>query len=184
MTRQPNRFKYDEIINQMVETGWFRVTCEGHIETCYQWRACQECIVPWFRCDRRDGSGYYYVSFRRNRVKAHRLAYALYHGSVPAGAELNHRNGVGTDNRRENIELSSPPHNSRHAYRTGLNKATGENHALSKLTTEAVIEARRASTAGVPYTVLARRYGVTAVAMRLACIGKTWAHVPFEEKTK
>ena len=177
MSRTGNKSKFDDVIDEMVASGMFRVTEDGYIETCYQWRACKECIVPWFRCDRRDGSGYYYVSFRRARVKSHRLAYALYTGTHLQGLEINHLDGNRVNNRRENLELCDAKRNSDHAYEIGLNTARGERHRHAKLTEAAVVEARKLAALGVGYAKLSRVYGVSAVAMRLACIGKTWSHV-------
>lgn len=168
---------YDDVIQDMVCSGLFRVTDDGHIETCYQWRACKEFTVPWFRCDRKDGSGYYYVSFRNNRVKSHRLAYALYTNEHLQGREINHIDGNPLNNKRENLEACDASRNSKHAFDTGLNPSRGECHPKAKLTDDVVREARKLVAIGVPYTKIATKFGVSPPAVRYACTGKTWKHV-------
>ena len=55
---------------------------------------------------------------------------------------------------------------------------SGENNGKAKLTREIVLEARkRYAEEKISYSQLAREYGVTATAMRLAIIGKTWKNI-------
>lgn len=172
------KIKNDLVLKEMLESGWFRVTDSGRIETTYQWRACKEHTDrPWFLCDRADGKGYLYISFRRSRVKAHRLAYALYTGEVPFGLEINHLDGNKLNNTRDNLEICDAKRQSQHAYDTGLNKAVGERHYRSKLTEDKVKELRELADIGVKYTVLAGKFGITAAAARYAHIRHTWKHV-------
>lgn len=60
---------------------------------------------------RRDG--YLYVCFRRRRYLAHRLCWAIYHGSSPAGIDLDHVNGDRADNRIANLRSASSSENNR-----------------------------------------------------------------------
>lgn len=161
------KIKNDAVLQAMLDSGWFRVGTGGRIETCYQWRACRECCVPWFRCDRPDGKGYRYVSFRGARVKAHRLAYSLYTGVVPVGLEINHRDGDKLNNRRRNLEICGPRRQSEHAYQTGLNP-------WRKLTERQVLEIRRRADDGERYTDIARDYPTHHVNIRAVALRKTW----------
>lgn len=162
-----HKIKTDRVLRQMLRSGWFRVRADGRIETCYQWRACREFTVPWFVCDRADGKGYRYVSFRGHRVKAHRLAYALYHRSVPRGREINHLNGDRLDNRAANLEACDARRQSEHAYQSGLN-------SWRKLTEAQVKDIRRRAGRGEAYTSIAQDYPVHHVNIRAIALRRTW----------
>ena len=49
--------------------------------------------------------GYVEVSDGRNTYRAHRMIWQHVHGPIPAGMEINHINGIKTDNMIENLEL-------------------------------------------------------------------------------
>jgi hypothetical protein len=57
---------------------------------------------------------------------AHRMIWESVHGPIPDGMQINHINGVKTDNRLANLELATPSENLLHAYRLGLRRADGE----------------------------------------------------------
>ena len=168
--------KTDDVIAQMLASGWFRVR-SGRVETCYQWRAVREYTVPWFVCDRLDGKGYRYVSFRGVRVKAHRVAYALYHNTGLGGLEINHIDGCKLNNSRSNLELCTPQRQSLHALELGLNKNIGINHVKAKLTPSIVRKARKLRARGASYVDLSRKFGVSPPCIRYAVTGHTWSHV-------
>jgi hypothetical protein len=57
-----------------------------------------------------NGSGYIYVCFRRTRMGAHRVAWAIYHGAWP-DREIDHINGIKADNRIANLRLATSSQN-------------------------------------------------------------------------
>ena len=57
---------------------------------------------------------------RRVHVGAHRVVYWYFHGAIPHTYEVNHDNGIKTDNHPDNLEALTPGDNARHAHRTGL----------------------------------------------------------------
>jgi len=58
---------------------------------------------------------------------AHRVIWESQHGPIPDGLQINHMNGVKTDNRIENLELVTPSGNIQHAVDAGLQvNARGE----------------------------------------------------------
>ena len=93
--------------------------------------------------------------------------------SIPAGMEINHINGVKTDNRICNLELVTPSDNSLHAYRTGLSSANGESNGRAILTAE---QARQIRESRDPQRVAASRYGVSRRTVRDIRAGTTWSN--------
>lgn len=81
---------------------------------------------------------------------AHRLVWLHFHGPIPDGLTVNHKNGIWTDNRPANLELATSSEQTVHArtvlMRGRLNQY-GERNLMSKLTSEQVaeIQARRAT---------------------------------------
>jgi hypothetical protein len=61
--------------------------------------------------------GYVMVEVGGNRFFAHRLIWMLFNGSIPAGMQVDHINGIRDDNRIENLRLLSQTDNIRAASR-------------------------------------------------------------------
>lgn len=168
----------DQTLHEMAKSGHFRINAQARIETDRQWNGHRDIAVDWYVCDRLDGKGYRYVSWHQVRVKAHRLAYLLYHpGEDLTGSEVNHDDGDRLNNVERNLEKCDASRQSKHAFDTGLNKARGQGHRLAKLSDNKVREMRALRALGVTYAHLARRFDITPRAARLACIGETWRHV-------
>lgn len=77
-----------------------------------------------------DRRGYVFVLMYRNAQqftkRVHQLVAQAWISMPPEGREcINHKNGVKTDNRAENLEWVNHSENNLHARRTGLNKGPG-----------------------------------------------------------
>lgn len=84
----------------------------------------------YLKC-RPNSDGYLVVSIRENTEKSrnyflHRLAMMAFVGQCPEGFEINHINGIKTDNRLPNLEYVSHEDNMKHAFDTGLIKLNTE----------------------------------------------------------
>lgn len=116
----------------------------------------------------------------RGRYKyalVHRLILATWSGQSGEGLEVNHKNGVKTDNRLENLEWVSRTQNERHS-RAELGKdMRGEKHTGSKLTTEQVIEIRKLKGQGWSYPKLSKKYGIGMSQLHRIVKRIKWAHV-------
>jgi len=116
----------------------------------------------------------------QNRTKSvwvHRLVAEAFIGPCPTGHQINHRNGIKTDNRVGNLEWATALTNLRHARDTGLlNPSRGERNGQAKLRNEdiPIIRAARGKISGCE---MARRYGVSEHTIRCVLNGWTWRHV-------
>lgn len=168
----------DHLLAEIIASGRFRVTDTGRIETNRRWNGHRDVDVPWFVCDRDDGKGYRYVSYHMVRLKAHRVAYCLYHPDEDiTGWEINHLDGDTLNNTKQNLELCNASRQSKHAFDIGLNKSRGERNNQARLTEPDVRFIRGCAAIGVTYARLARDFGVTPRTIALVCQRKTWAHV-------
>lgn len=120
-------------------------------------------------------NGYVEVYVAKSRKLAHRLIWEAANGAIPTGLQINHKNGVKTDNRLVNLEAITPSANIRHARDMGLLRpARGESRKYAKLSDEAVIEIRASAEL---QRVLAERHGVHQSIISLVKSRKRWAHV-------
>ena len=102
---------------------------------------------------------------------AHRMIWEHFNGPIPPELQINHINGVKTDNRLQNLELVTQSENTKHAYRTGLASAKGTRNGRAKLTDLMVGEIR---TSNDKARVLAERYGVALRTIYEVISGKNW----------
>jgi transcriptional regulator of met regulon len=114
--------------------------------------------------------GYSRVSLSNNSKKfttgAHRLVALSFIPNPENKPQVNHINGIKTDNRVENLEWCTNSENQLHAVKNKLtNPPTGEKHHLSKLRNEDVIKARACFEIGFSNKELAKDYGVSQTAM-------------------
>jgi hypothetical protein len=99
-------------------------------------------------------------------------------GPIPEGAEVNHRDGDGTNNAEPNLEYVTRRVNIQHAIEvTGAYH--GEGHSQSKLTLEAVQDIRaNCPRTQAGFAEYARRYGVALTTVANVVYGQTWRSVP------
>lgn len=71
------------------------------------------------------GNGYTKISVCGKQVYAHRLAWIYVNGEIPAGARIDHINGVRSDNRIANLRLCDDSQNSQNIRAAKSNNACG-----------------------------------------------------------
>lgn len=119
-----------------------------------------------------------YIDGRRLRVNAHRLVWQWFHGDIPSGMIVNHKDGDKGNNTPDNLELVTHAGNVRHAWETlGLVAKRGEDNPSALLSDADVIAMRTAYSEGVGIPDLMIRFGRDRSIIDSAVKGKNWKHI-------
>ncbi|MEP7114433.1 MAG: HNH endonuclease [Ilumatobacteraceae bacterium] len=118
----------------------------------------------------RHDRGYIVVGSQNRTMFAHRLIWEAVNGPIPDEMQINHLNGVKTDNRIANLELVSCGDNHRHAFRTGLRKVV----VPHKLSAADVLAVRRGRELGLTSPELAEKYHVHRATIDRVVRGATY----------
>lgn len=154
----------------------YYVSENGKIKTTNYNHTGQEAEVKVFK----NCYGYMAVNLmekgRRKRYQVHRLVAAAFHPlSETCHDQVNHKDGNKTNNHYMNLEWCDARHNSRHAYKTGLNvPKRGEDNHNSILTDEEVREVRKLrNVGGMRLHKISELYGTTFKNISLIALNKS-----------
>jgi len=124
----------------------------------------------------KTGRGYLSVELFNKQYKVHRLVAGEFIPNPNNNPEVNHINGIKTDNVSSNLEWVTSKENTQHALKNGLrfNNVKGEDSHLSKLTEKDILKIRNESMSN---THLSKIYGVHPQTILRIKNRKTWKHI-------
>lgn len=130
-------------------------------------------------------NGYVQVTIKHNFKKytpgVHALVAFAFLGAPPGEygrgkIAVNHKNGVRSDNRPENLEWCTYQENLDHACANGRMRI-GEDNPSVVLTVTKVRKIRALYKSGISKAEITRRFGCSYCAIDLVCRRETWKHV-------
>lgn len=125
-----------------------------------------------------EPSGYGVTYLNRRKIGAHRLAWVLFKGEIPAGFFVCHKCDVRACVNPDHLFLGTPADNSRDMKQKRRHQR-GEQHAMSKLTEEQVVRIKaKLAENKLSLSELAREFDVSQTAIWAIKVDKTWQHVP------
>lgn len=113
--------------------------------------------------------GYVIISIFSKPYLLHRIIAETFLSNPLNLPQINHKNGIKTDNRVENLEWCNQSHNIRHALDTGLNQ-------YKKLTEEQVRKIKYEHN-NLSHTQIAKIYNISRPSITLIRNNKSWKHV-------
>lgn len=122
----------------------------------------------------KNNYGYITTHFRKKTIKVHRLVALAFIPNPNNKPKVNHKNGIKTDNRVENLEWCTQLENVIHGYETGLTVVPrGEKAYHAKLTNKQVLEIKElTANTSILLKSIAQTYGVTPSLIGMIRSGK------------
>jgi len=123
-------------------------------------------------------NGYERISVGSRNYNVHRLLAMAFIPNPENKPQVNHINGIKTDNRIENLEWNTARENNVHAVNTGLRVTPkGEAHYKSKLKEDDVRQIRKKLKEGHLQKDMAKMFNVPKQTISRIKLGKAWKHV-------
>lgn len=123
-------------------------------------------------------SGYYRISILKKNFFVHRLVAMAFLERKDGENVVNHKNGIKTDNRVENLEWCTQAHNNQHAYDIGLRKGQkGETNAMSKINNVIASNIKKDLKLGVKVKDISKKYNLNINHIYQIKNGWRWTHI-------
>jgi hypothetical protein len=164
--------------------GFYQVSNIGRVKTTERTDSLGRKVSENIKKPNLNINGYYQVTLYKNGHRKscyiHRLVATAFIPNNDNALQVNHIDGVKTNNSARNLEWTTPSENSQHAYDTGLTPIPfrkGKNNNNSKLTEEQVIEIYTRVHKGEKQIRLAEEFKVNKGQIYKIKNGIAWAEI-------
>lgn len=115
---------------------------------------------------------------RGHREAVHRFVARAFIGPIPEGHQINHKDGIKTNPRLENLEIVTASANNWHAYHVlGRLPQQGSKHGRSRLKEDQVVQILERKRLGVEQRTIAKEFGVCEGTISMIVNRVRWTHV-------
>jgi hypothetical protein len=125
--------------------------------------------------------GYYMVSIRYGKIskpyRVHRLIAETFIPNTENKSNINHINGIKTDNSINNLEWCTQKENMIHAFNTGLVNNTGIKNGMAVLNEKLVLEIKELLKTKLSKQKIADKFNVSRGCILKIYCNKTWVNV-------
>jgi hypothetical protein len=131
--------------------------------------------------------GYKHVLLQKDKIRknmlVHRLVYMAFHGEIPSGFEINHKDANKSNNRLDNLELVTRSDNLKHAWDNNLRCQNGEKNHRSKIKEKDinliidVYKKTKSLVKAAKYLKENHNIHIGRANIHLIASGKAWKHV-------
>lgn len=170
-------FMEKEIWNQIKEyEGFYDISSFGKVKSkTRKWKISNDSEIA----QNLNKDGYLTVHLSKfgvaKRFMVHRLVCLSFIANPKNKSEVNHKNGIKTDNRLENLEWATSSENKKHAFDTGLQVSKkGILHPKSKLSEKDVLEIRDSND---KIKNISKKYGIGIRQVFAIRSKKYWKHL-------
>ncbi len=125
----------------------------------------------------KSGNGYLKVTLNNKTLTVHRLIALAFIKNPENKPQINHKNGIRTDNRVENLEWCSSKENVAHAIQSGIINRNGEDSHFAKLSENDVIKIKRMLKKNISSKLIAIKFGVRDSTISMIKTGRNWKHI-------
>ena len=129
----------------------------------------------------KHGIGYISVCIKRDNkfrhYSIHRLLAETFLPNPESKPCVNHKNGIKSDNRLENLEWSTYSQNNKHAFDLKLNNAVvGSKRHTSTVDEETILKIRKMNET-MNFSQISKELNLGYTLVRNACLKKSWKHI-------